>query len=72
MKYKDLAALKPTDLKKKKHEVTTELIKIQAQVAVGTTPKNPGQIKQLKKILARIEMLHTIQTKEVQDKDASN
>ena len=57
MKYKELSALKAEDLQKKEAEVRFELMKQNAQVAVGTTPKNPGQLRQLKKILARIETL---------------
>ena len=72
MKYKDLMALKPSEMEKKQQEVVIELVKIQAQVAIGTTPKNPGQIKQFKKILARIKTIKTKQSKEVQEKDASN
>lgn len=64
MKYKDLASLKPADLQKKEAEVSLELVKLQAQVATGTAPKNPGQIKQFKKILARIATLRTVQSQQ--------
>lgn len=64
MKYKDLATMKPAELEKKEAEVRVELIKLQAQVATGTAPKNPGQIKQFKKILARMETLKTTQSKQ--------
>lgn len=63
MKYKDLAAMKPAELEKKEAEARTELIKLKAQVATGTAPKNPGQIRQIKKILARIETLRTAQSR---------
>ena len=64
MKYKDLATMKPAEMEKKEAEVRTELVKLQAQVATGTAPKNPSQIKQLKKIIARMETLRTAQSKQ--------
>lgn len=63
MKYKELVNLKPAELEKKEHEATYELIKLRAQVATGTNPKNPGQIKQLKKMLAKINTIKTQQAK---------
>ncbi|MBU0666259.1 MAG: 50S ribosomal protein L29 [Nanoarchaeota archaeon] len=57
MKFKELKSLTKEDLEKKYLEVEIELIKVNAQVATGTTLKNPGQVKQLKKILAKIKTL---------------
>lgn len=54
MKFKDLKILSPTELNQKKQELYTELIKQNAQRAVGTNPKNPGKLKQTKKTLAKI------------------
>jgi len=42
------------DLNSKLEELKKELLKVNAQRAVGTTPKNPGQIRQIKKNIARI------------------
>jgi len=44
---KGMAAEKMTELKK-------ELVRMNAQVAIGTAIKNPGQIRKIKKTLARI------------------
>lgn len=55
MNFKELQALKTEDLDKKEEEIRMELIKQQAQVATGTTPKSPGQLKEMKKTLARIQ-----------------
>ena len=44
---KGMAAEKMTELKK-------ELVRMNAQVAIGTAIKNPGQIRNIKKTLARI------------------
>ena len=35
-------------------ELKKELIKINAQVAIGTVPENPGKIKDIKRTIARI------------------
>lgn len=59
MKYKELVNLKPAELEKKEQEANMELIKLRAQVATGTAPKNPGQIRQLKQMLAKINTIKT-------------
>ena len=72
MKYKDLIDLSQAELDKKEKETRQELTKLQSQAAAGTTPKSPGQIRQLKTILARIKTLRNNpqQKEEVQPKDA--
>ncbi|MBD3209313.1 50S ribosomal protein L29 [Candidatus Woesearchaeota archaeon] len=70
MKHKELSSLKPEDLAKKEREVRDELIKLEAQVAIGTTPKSPGQLKQLKKTLARIQTIKRQQPTEVKEQHA--
>jgi ribosomal protein L29 len=57
MKTKDLRGLGKEELKAKMVELRKELIKHNAQVATGTIPKSPGQVKQTKKTIARILML---------------
>ncbi|MGV8151000.1 MAG: 50S ribosomal protein L29 [Candidatus Woesearchaeota archaeon] len=57
MKYKDLSKLAKDELEKKIVEMKTELMKINAQVAIGTTPKSTKQIRELKKNIARYETL---------------
>ena len=57
MRYKELEAMNEKDLDKKLEDVELELMKLNAQVATGTTPKSPGQIKQLKKTIAQIMMV---------------
>jgi len=64
MKAKDIAKLNPDDLNKKLIELRKELIKQNAQVATGTTPKSPGQIKDIKKTIAKI--LTALNTTEVE------
>mgnify|MGYP003976126699 CR=1 FL=1 len=38
-------------------ELKKELIKINAQVAIGTVPENPGKIKEIRRTIARINTL---------------
>jgi large subunit ribosomal protein L29 len=54
MKFKDIANMSDADRKKTIIESKTELIKLNGQAATGTTPKSPGQIKQLKKTIAQV------------------
>ena len=41
-------------LNEKLTELKKELVKVNAQVAIGTALKNPGQVRVIKKTLARI------------------
>jgi len=62
MKNKELAALKNEELDSKVKELRKELMKLYSQVAAGTTPKNPGQIRASRRTIARIL---TLKRKEV-------
>jgi len=69
LKKNDLKKLNGTQLKEKLVELKKELIKINAQVATGTNPQNPGQVKQIKKNIARIKtFLNQLSNKEVSQK----
>ena len=57
MKHKELKTLSSQDLNAKKAELFKELIKENAHIASGTTPKNPGKLKLTKKTIARINTL---------------
>ena len=57
MKIKQLKSLSQEDLQKKEDEMRFELMKLNSQVASGTNPKNPGQIRQLKRTIAKIKTL---------------
>ncbi len=54
MKAKELRAIPREDLLSKLSELKKELIKHNAQIATGTTPKSPGQVREIKKTIARI------------------
>ncbi len=57
MKFKELAVMSRTELEEKQKEMQMELIKANAQIATGTIPKNPGQVRQTKKTIAKINQL---------------
>jgi len=57
MKFKDLKAIPKLELSEKLLELKRELIKENAQVAIGTIPKSPGKLKQTKKTIAKIKTL---------------
>ena len=54
MKAKEIRSMNKEDLRAKLEELKKELIKINAQISTGTTPKSPGQVKQIKKNIAKI------------------
>lgn len=54
MKSKELRNLPPAEMQAKLGELRKELMKQNAQIATGTTPKSPGQIRQAKKTIAKI------------------
>ena len=64
MKTKELRLLSEADLEKKVLEVSFEYMKDRSQVAVGTVPKNPGKIKQMRRMMATIKtILHERENK---------
>ena len=54
MKTKEIRSLDKNTLDEKKIELKKELVKMNAQVAIGTALKSPGQVKEIKKNIARI------------------
>ncbi len=57
MKFKELKAMGKTELNEKMIQLEMDLVKNNAQVATGTTPKSPGLLKQIKKSIARIKFI---------------
>ncbi len=57
IKTKELRSMDVADLDKKIKELKMELMKENAQIATGTIPKSPGNVRNIKKTIARI---HTI------------
>jgi large subunit ribosomal protein L29 len=65
MKIKEIRNLSAEDLKTRLKELQQEQLKLNVQLATGTTPKSPGQVRQVRKTIARI---HTImKTKQSQN-----
>ncbi len=57
MKTKELKGLGNKELEEKLLEMKKELLKIRGQIAVGTIPKSPGQVKALKRGISRINFI---------------
>lgn len=55
MKFKELNAASKEELEAKLAELRKELIKEYAQVSTGTVPKNPGQIRNARRTIAKIK-----------------
>ncbi len=54
MKSKEIRNMDKNTLNEKILELKKELVKINAQVAIGTALKNPGQVRKIRKTVARI------------------
>ena len=54
LKIKEIESMGEKELKSKLEELKKELIKHNAQIATGTNPKSPGQVRVIKKTIARI------------------
>lgn len=50
----EMKGMNPEDINSKIEELKKELIKQNAQIATGTTPKSPGRVKEVKKTIARL------------------
>ena len=51
---KELKGLSDQELNSRISELKKEMVKLNAQVATGTPPKNPMEIKNIKKTVAKI------------------
>ena len=59
LKNKELRSINPGELKTKLDELRKDLIKLNVQKSTGTSAKNPMQIKEIRKTIARIlTLLH--------------
>ena len=54
MKFKELKLMSELELENKLAELNKELMKINSQIAIGTIPKSPGKVGEIKKARARI------------------
>lgn len=54
MRAKELRVMSELDLESKIIELKKELMKISSQIAIGTLPKSPGKVKEIKRTIAKI------------------
>ena len=59
LKNDQLRKMNEQELDNKLLELKKDLIKVNAQIAAGTVPENPGNVKNLKKTVARILTIKT-------------
>jgi len=64
VKNNELRKMNDKELESKLVELRKSLIKMNAQVASGTVPENPGDVRNVKKTIARIHTIRTQKTKE--------
>jgi len=69
MKAKEIRSTDKNTINEKISELKKELVKINAQVAIGAALKNPGEIKKIKKMLARILTINYEKTKKESEKE---
>ncbi len=67
IKNSELRKLNKQELANKLLDLKKDLLKINAQIAAGTVPENPGNVKNVKKTVARIMTIMN-ETKEAQKK----
>jgi len=60
LRYKEVKKMSDKELSSQKLELNKEVLRLNSQVASGTTPENPGKIKEIKRTLARIETFENI------------
>lgn len=60
MKAKELKAMSELDLESKSVELKKELMKVNSQIAIGTLPKSPGKVKEMKRTIAKILTIRRI------------
>ncbi|MBR9678368.1 MAG: 50S ribosomal protein L29 [Nanoarchaeota archaeon] len=63
MKKRDIQKMTIAELDKKQKEIELELLKINTKKSSGAPPENPGQIKQLRKTIARIQTRKRLEKK---------
>lgn len=64
IKNKDIRKMNAQEQENKLLELKKDLIKINAQIAAGTVPENPGNVKNVKKTVARIMTIMNEKKKE--------
>ena len=63
---RELRSINTQDLENKLVELEKELMKYNAQIAIGTIPKSPGLVKETKKTIAKIKTILREREKNIQ------
>ncbi len=71
-RVKEFGAMNEAQLKEKLSELGMELIKHNAQIATGTTPKSPGLIRQTKRNIARIKTILILKQQKTKKKEGED
>ncbi|MEK6934488.1 MAG: 50S ribosomal protein L29 [Nanoarchaeota archaeon] len=72
IKRNELKTLSKASIDEKMSELGKELMKLNAQRAVGTTIENPGKIKLLKRTIAKLKTAQKNKSVEKTDKEEEN
>jgi large subunit ribosomal protein L29 len=59
-RMKELKEMDKNSLEKRLTELRKELMKFRAQISTGTPPENPGQVRNIRKSIARIHTLKNL------------
>jgi large subunit ribosomal protein L29 len=54
IRMREIRGMPPEERKKKLDEIRTELVRLKTTVSSGGTIENPGRIRELRKVVARI------------------
>lgn len=54
MKAKEMRVMSESDIENKIMEMQKELMKANSQIAVGTMPKSPGKVGEMKRTIAKL------------------
>lgn len=68
LKAKEIQGMTIADIKEKIKESRKELVKLNAQIATGTVPKSPGEVRNVKKNIARMFTIKSQKEKEALNK----
>ncbi|MBU4501790.1 MAG: 50S ribosomal protein L29 [Nanoarchaeota archaeon] len=65
---KDFKQMNSAQLGEKLSDLRKELMKINTQISTGTTPENPGRVREVKKTIARLITAINIKQREPKEK----
>ena len=54
VRNKEIKQMSEKDIQNKIEDLKKQLMKINAQIAIGTTPESPGKVKAIKRTIAKL------------------